>query len=78
MKGVPERVELAGRQLTCLVCRGGTFVHRTTKLATSGIANSGFNKQADAAVCVDCGYVHTFLGGNLTWTRLDRPEGATS
>jgi hypothetical protein len=74
MKGVPERVEVAGRQLSCQVCQGSTFVHRTVKLATSGIANSGFNKQADAAVCRECGFVHTFLGGTLTWTRLDRPE----
>ena len=73
MKGVPERVDVAGRELSCQICQGTTFVHRTMKLTTSGIANSGFNKQADAAVCVDCGYVHTFMGGELTWTRLDPP-----
>jgi len=74
MRGIPERVDVAGRQLSCQVCHGTTFVHRTMKLATSGFANSGFNKQADAAVCMVCGFVHTFLGGNLTWTRLDRAE----
>ncbi|HET7432455.1 MAG TPA: hypothetical protein VFJ89_13185 [Nocardioides sp.] len=71
MTSVPERVDVAGRRLTCQVCEGDTFAHRTTKLITSGIANSGFNQQADAAVCLGCGYVHTFLGAHLTWTRLD-------
>jgi hypothetical protein len=74
MSGVPERVHVAGRDLSCLVCQGGRFVHRSTKLETSGLAGSGFNKQADAAVCLACGYVHTFLGGDITWTRLDRAE----
>jgi hypothetical protein len=76
MNGVPERVEVAGRELSCLVCQGGRFVHRTMKLTTSGLANSGFNKQADAAVCLTCGHVHTFLDADITWTRLDRPEGS--
>jgi hypothetical protein len=78
MKGVPERVVVAGRRLTCLVCQGETFVHRTMKLATSGFANSGFNKQADGAVCTTCGYVHTFLGADIGWTRLDRSEEGAS
>lgn len=78
MKGVPERVDVAGRQLSCLVCQSTTFVHRTITLTTSGFANSGFNKQGDAAVCQECGYVHTFLGAQITWTRLDQPvEGAS-
>ena len=73
MKGVPERVEVAGRQLSCVVCQGDTFVHRTMKLATSGFASSGFNKQADGAVRTTCGYVHAFLGADITGTRLDPP-----
>jgi hypothetical protein len=32
--------------------------------------------ERDAAVCRGCGYVHTFLGADLTWSRLDRPEGS--
>jgi hypothetical protein len=48
------------------------------KLATSGFANSGFNKQADGAVCTTCGYVHTFLGADIGWTRLDRSEEGAS
>jgi len=74
MSEVLERVTIAGRPLVCTICQGDTFVHRQLKLITSGLANSGFNKTGEAAVCATCRYVHTFLGAELTWTRLDRPE----
>ena len=73
MNEVPERVTVAGRPLVCTICQGDAFVHRTLKLLTSGIANSGFNRTGDAAVCATCRYVHTFLGADLTWERIDRP-----
>ena len=71
MSEVLERVTVAGRPLVCLICQGDTFVHRTMKLLTSGVANSGFNKTGDAAVCATCRYVHTFLGGTLQWERVE-------
>jgi ribosomal protein L37E len=66
MKG-PQRVHVKGSPLTCQVCGAETFDHRTATLTTSGIANSGFNKRSDLAVCSECGYVHTFLDGRLEW-----------
>jgi hypothetical protein len=69
------RVSSAGHPLTCFVCRTDIYERRTMTLNTSGIANSGFNKRGEVAVCDTCGYVHTFMGG----TRLDwRPvEGGS-
>ena len=70
----PQRVIAAGHPLICQVCKGGTFEHRTMTLTTSGIANSGFNKRAELAVCTTCGHVTTFLAGSpLTWVPQDGP-----
>jgi hypothetical protein len=27
------------------------------------------NRSGDGAICQSCGFVHTFLDGNLTWRR---------
>jgi hypothetical protein len=64
-------VSSAGHQLTCQVCQGDAFDRRTMTLLTSGIANSGFNKRGEIAVCGTCGYVHTFMGGTpLDWQKV--------
>ena len=68
-----EHLVVAGRRFACLVCATDVFERRTMTLVTSGIANSGFNKRGDLAVCTACGYVHTFLAGSpLTWERVER------
>jgi len=62
------RVSSAGHRMTCSVCHGDTYHRRTMTLLTSGIANSGFNKRGEIAVCTTCGYVHTFIAGSpLAW-----------
>jgi hypothetical protein len=66
------RVASAGHPLTCFVCRGESYERRTMTLNTSGIANSGFNKRGEIAICATCGYVHTFMGGTpLAWERVE-------
>jgi len=62
----PGRMEVAGRPLTCVVCGGDTFTSRTVTLITSGVANSGLNKRADAVTCAGCGYIHQFVTGSVT------------
>ena len=67
-----QHLEAAGHAVSCPVCGGDTFDHRTTTLTTSGIANSGFNKRGELAVCETCGHVHTFLAGSpLTWRPVE-------
>jgi predicted nucleic-acid-binding Zn-ribbon protein len=59
----PERMEVAGRLLACVVCGGDTFTKRSITMITSGLANSGFNKSVDAVTCAGCGYIHQFVLG---------------
>ena len=61
----PVHVEVAGRALRCLVCDADVFTVRTITLITSGLANTGFNKQADVATCGTCGHLHQFVAGAL-------------
>ncbi len=71
----PERVSAAGHPLICFVCQGDEFERRTMTLLTSGLANSGFNKSSEVAVCATCGYVHTFFqGAPLDWHRTEQSE----
>ena len=59
-----------GRPLACLVCGGVRFLRREIKLNTTGMTLLDLdwaNRSGDGAVCRGCGYVHTFLDGNLTW-----------
>jgi hypothetical protein len=66
------RVSSAGHGLSCFVCRHDTFDRRSMTLLTSGIANSGFNKRGQIAICATCGYVHTFMGGTrLVWQPIE-------
>ncbi|HET7071916.1 MAG TPA: hypothetical protein VFI40_13910 [Nocardioides sp.] len=69
------RVSSAGHGLSCFVCRSDTFDRRTMTLLTSGIANSGFNKRGEIAICATCGYVHTFMAGTrLDWRPVEDPS----
>ena len=72
MSPVPERVEVNGARLACQLCGGETFEHRELRLDTTMLTPL-LSKGAVGAVCLTCGYVHIFVRGNLTWTRLDRP-----
>jgi hypothetical protein len=66
------RVASAGHRLSCFVCGGESYERRSMTLNTSGIANSGFNKLGEVAVCATCGYVHTFMGGTpLEWEQVE-------
>jgi hypothetical protein len=64
-------VEVVGRALQCLVCASETFTVRPVTLITSGVANSGLNKQVDVATCGSCGFLHQFVRGTL----VTRPAG---
>jgi predicted nucleic-acid-binding Zn-ribbon protein len=77
MTPVPERVTVNGRTLECQLCGGAEFEHRELKLPTTTVTPL-LSKSAVSAVCLGCGYVHMFIRGNLTWTRLDRPPEADS
>jgi hypothetical protein len=59
-----------GTALACLVCGGVRFTRREVLLNTSGMSFMDLdwaNRSGDGAVCRSCGFVHTFLDGNLTW-----------
>jgi hypothetical protein len=60
----------SGAALACLVCGGGDFTRREIKLNTTGMAFLDLdwaNRSGEGAICRACGYVHTFLDGDLTW-----------
>jgi hypothetical protein len=65
-------VVVAGRPLRCLVCSGRAFARREVKMNTTGMSFMNLdwaNRSGDGAVCRTCGFVHTFLGGDLAWQR---------
>jgi len=76
MTPVPERVSVNGNPLACQLCGAGEFEHRELRLDTTMLTPL-LSKGAVGAVCLTCGYVHIFVRGNLTWTRLDRSESET-
>ncbi len=70
--GTPEgEVRLrSGAALACLVCGGRDFTRREIKLNTTGMSFMDLdwaNRSGDGAICRGCGFVHTFLDGDLTW-----------
>jgi len=70
-------VVVAGRTLRCLICSGTAFARREVKMNTTGMSFMNLdwaNRSGVGAVCRTCGYVHTFLGGDLEWRRPS--EGA--
>ena len=60
----------AQRFLACHVCEGLVFAQREIKMTTTGMTFfdlDWMNKSADGAICVRCGYVHTFMGNAHQW-----------
>jgi predicted nucleic-acid-binding Zn-ribbon protein len=63
-------VYVRGRRLACLVCANETFLQREIKLNTTGMSFVGLdwaNRSGVGAICRSCGFVHTFLDGQLDW-----------
>jgi hypothetical protein len=63
----------------CHACSGLLFARREIKLTTTGMTFfdlDWLNKSGDGAVCMRCGYVHTFLGEAHQWVAPDqvKPE----
>ncbi|MDL1898444.1 hypothetical protein FBQ82_19535 [Anaerolineae bacterium CFX7] len=62
-KKEPERVQVLGKELRCLVCGGEQFWQRRAQLNTSLATFFNFdwaNPSATCAVCAYCGYIHWF------------------
>lgn len=59
----PTRMMIDDRALACVVCGGGTVTRRSVTVITSGAANTGLNKVADAVTCHSCGFLHHFVAG---------------
>ena len=60
----------SGAELVCLVCGGRDFTRREIKLNTTGMTFMDLdwaNRSGDGAICRACGFVHTFLDGDLIW-----------
>lgn len=54
------------RFLACQVCGGLQFAHREIKMTTTGMTFldlDWLNASAAGAICLRCGFVHTFMGG---------------
>ena len=50
--------------LSCQICGGLLFARREVKMTTTGMTFfdlDWLNKSAEGAICVRCGYVHTFM-----------------
>lgn len=58
------------RFLSCLICGGLDFAQREIKMTTTGMTFfdlDWLNRSGDGAICVRCGYVHTFMGDAHQW-----------
>lgn len=58
------------RFLACHTCGGLLFAQREIKMTTTGMTFMDLdwlNRSADGAICVRCGYVHTFMGDGHQW-----------
>ena len=57
--------------LSCQICGGLDFDQREIKMTTTGMTFFDLdwaNKSAQGAICVRCGYVHTFMHSDqLQW-----------
>lgn len=65
--------------LSCHVCEGLLFAQREIKMTTTGMTFMDLdwlNRSADGAICVRCGFVHTFMGQGHQWVHPDavKPE----
>ncbi|NYI45171.1 putative nucleic-acid-binding Zn-ribbon protein [Nocardioides aromaticivorans] len=60
----------AQRFLSCQVCACLVFSQREIKMTTTGMTFMDLdwlNRSADGAICVRCGFVHTFMGDAHQW-----------
>lgn len=67
------------RFLACAQCGGLRFLQREIKMTTTGMTFFDMdwaNKSADGAICLRCGFVHTFMGRGLQWLQPEqvKPE----
>lgn len=56
--------------LACQVCAGLLFARREIKMTTTGMTFLDLdwaNKSGDGAICVRCGFVHTFMARAHQW-----------
>jgi predicted nucleic-acid-binding Zn-ribbon protein len=65
--------------LSCHACGGLLFARREIKMTTTGMTFldlDWLNRSADGAICIRCGYVHTFMGDAHQWVAPDavKPE----
>ena len=63
-KKAPERVQVAGLDLRCEICKHDLFWRREAQLTTAVATFFSFdwaNATAECYVCDGCGYVHWFL-----------------
>ena len=59
-----ETIEVAGKQLQCLVCGSDHFWQQGALLNTAGLTFLELdwaNKEAACCICDQCGYIHWFL-----------------
>lgn len=64
---VNAAVTVAGRPLACVVCGEASFAYREVKLNTTGMTFfdlDWLNRSGVGAVCLTCGYLHTFVDGS--------------
>lgn len=56
--------------LSCQVCGGLLFASREIKMTTTGMTFfdlDWLNRSAEGAICLRCGFVHTFFGDTHQW-----------
>jgi len=56
--------------LACHVCGGLRFAQREIKMTTTGMTlfdMDWLNRSADGAICIRCGFVHTFMADAHQW-----------
>ena len=56
--------------LSCQVCGGLEFARREVKMTTTGMTffdMDWLNRSADGAICLRCGFVHTFMADAHQW-----------
>lgn len=63
--------------LACQVCGGVSFAQREIKMTTTGMTFldlDWLNRSADGAICLRCGFVHTFMGDVHQWVPPERVQ----
>lgn len=56
--------------LACHACGGLSFARREIKMTTTGMTffdMDWLNRSADGAICMRCGFVHTFMADAHQW-----------